>query len=546
AAYCGYVLVIMSLYWITECLPIAVTSLLPVLLFPIFNILSSNATSQIYFQDIQMLFFGGLVLAIGIEKTGLHERVALKIIMFFGSDPKWLLLGVMTVTGFLSLWISNTASSSMMLPIVVALVKQLAKYNPAFSNKKTIPSVSYNKVNDASNLDTNTGFKVEHVTYNDDEGTFHEETSEEHIANEELQTPAGKKLMKGFCLGIAYSASVGGSGSLVGTTPNLLLKGFFDTNYPDGGLNFLTYLLFSLPAAAMVVLASWIVLAVIWLPKSELMFFKKKPKTAAGDQLKKMIKNRYDQLGPISFDQISVGILFVLCVLLWLTREPIVDGWHRFFGYDKYVSDTTPAILIVILSFVWPKNNIFQGHKYEHLLKWSDMINFPWDVILLGGGSLAIAKGFQESGLSTWIGDILKDVMPEQKGLALLIILLFCGFGTEFTSNTSMASIFIPIANSLASSIGIIPHYFLMPMTVCVSFAFLFPVATPPNAIVFGSGYIKIKDMIISGISLKIIGIAVLMMAANVWLYPIFPNATIATNTNVTESFKQVTFASNL
>ena len=478
--------------------------------------------------------------------------------MLFGSDPKWLLLGIMYVTGFLSLWIQNTAAASMMLPIVIALVKQIAKYNKIYSEEHHHPRS--NKVESVTTIqlkeitDINEK-KLEETQISEMESEKAEivaeseskESTPGHVEHTELpDTKAAKNLMKGFCLSIAYSASVGGAGSLVGTTPNLILKGHFDKFYPDGGLNFITYMAFAAPVAAIMIFLAWMELCLIWIPKRELLCCKKgQLKTSKkNDPLQAIIKKRYNDLGSYTWEQISVGALFLVLVLLWLTRDLVfTSGWESLFGGKKYVSDTTPAILIVILMFAWPKNNIFKGKEYEHLIGWKDFHNFPWDVILLSGGSLALAYGFEKSLLSKWLADLLSTVLPKQKEWALIIILLFNQFGTEFTSNTSMASIFIPIADRIARDSGVNPVYYLLPLTVCVSLAFMFPVATAPNAIVFGSGYIKIPDMMLSGFILKLLGVLVLFFAANTFLTPIFPinvaelyNATITTDTNITIS----------
>ncbi|CAF0969591.1 unnamed protein product [Brachionus calyciflorus] len=492
-AFCAYVLIIMVLFWITKCLPIPITSLLPILLFPLFNISSSKCTSQVYFRDIQILLFGGFTLVIALQKTGLHERIALKIIRLFGSDPKWILLGIMLVTSFASIWISNAAVTSMMLPISIALVKNLVKYNAEFESKE---------------------IKLEDL-------------NQEKVENDEkdlIKTPAAVNLMKCYTLSVAYSSSIGGIGSLVGTSSNLLLKGFFDGQYPDGGLNFLTFMAYSMPNLIVMVFATWFYMAILWLPRNSFRLSRNKVGKES-DLLKKSIEEKYSKLGPMKYEEKNVAFLFVLCVVLWLTRDlVVVDGWEYFFGSDKYISDATPAILVVILIFIFPKNGLFSMDKYEPLLQWKDMNDFKWDILLFVGGSSAIAAGFEKSRLTVWFGEFMASFFPKQKILALLVIFIFIGFGTEFTSNSSIASILLPICDSLARKNGIAPHYFLLPMTIFISFGFVVPVSTPSNAMVYGMGYLRIKDLLLSGLVLKIFGIIVVLIFNSLLLNPIFSN----------------------
>ena len=212
-----------------------------------------------------------------------------------------------------------------------------------------------------------------------------------------------------------------------------------------------------------------------------------------------------------------------MLVLLWLTRDLyFVNGWNYFFQ-DKFVSDTTPVILILLIMSIWPKKNIFKGNNYEHLIDWKNVQEFfPWHIILFAGGSLALAKGFQQSNLSQWIGSVLQKIMPRQKELALLIITLLGEIGTEFICNCSIESILLPIVDSLARKNLINHFYLLLPTILSINLSFMLPMATPTNAIIFASGYVKTKDMMLSGGIIKIIGFFVIMLASNTWLFLVF------------------------
>jgi sodium-dependent dicarboxylate transporter 2/3/5 len=263
----------MAGYWFSECLPYAIVSLLPIPLFPLFDIMASKDVTRIYFSDILMLFFGGLVLALSVESSGLHKKMAFKVILLFGSNPFLLLLGIMTVSGFLSLWISNVACASMMLPIVIAIVKQIARLDSTFQD--------------------GAGQELEEMTSGDEQP--------EQEADQLPDTNEARKLMKCFLLASTYSASIGGSGSLVGTSPNLILKGFFDKNYSGAGLNFFTFMLYAVPCAILMILSSWLVLSVVWLPKKYMTTVFKRSKKTEKNNLTEFIKLEYEKLGPFKY-----------------------------------------------------------------------------------------------------------------------------------------------------------------------------------------------------------------------------------------------------
>lgn len=547
-SYCGFVILVMVSYWVTECLPLAITGLLPIILFPMLGILSSKETTQIYFNDTQMLFFGGLIMAAAIEKTGLHQKMALKIIMFFGSDPKWLMLGIMYVTGFLSLWISNTAATALMLPIVTALVKKVAIYNPTYNqNVQSRMTVFFtgHRIGDSTQIQNinvadseKAGINAIAVSNEADTNAHYNESEEEKLPD----TYAAKKLMKCFVLSIAYSANTGGVGTLVGTAPNLVFKSFYSLNYPDSNkLTFLTYMEYSLPVAIIMIAFIWLALIAIWLPRKAIMcepisFFKdlfKKNKITVQDPLQSVIRRKYLELGPLTWEQGCVAILFSFLVILWVTRDfgDDVGGWSNIFFEKKFITDTTPVIFCIVLAFMCPKENPFK-RPYKSLMNMSIIeSDFPWGVILLGGGSLSMAEGFTKSGLSKSIGNVLGKVVPENNLASLILIILFATTGTEFTSNTSMASIFIPIANQLAVDNQIDPLYFLLPLTLSVSLAYVLPIATTPNTLIFSGGHVQIIDMVKSGLALKVIAIFVLMFST-LWLNPIFQISETVTSIN--------------
>jgi sodium-dependent dicarboxylate transporter 2/3/5 len=237
----------------------------------------------------------------------------------------------------------------------------------------------------------------------------------------------------------------------------------------------------------------------------------------------------------MGWEESSLGLFFMLLVCLWLTRDIYaINGWGCLFE-KKLLSDTTPAIFILILITVWPKHNIFKGKKYENMIVWKSVQEqFPWSIILFTGGAFAMVKGFAESKLTLSIGHLMQNIMPGQQELALLLIIVLSGIGTEFTCNCSIASILLPIIDSLAKENNISPFYLLLPTITSINLSFILPIATPTNSIIFASGYVKTKDMLISGLIIKIIGFLVIMLASNTWLFLIFDSTLFVNQRNST------------
>ncbi|ESO97808.1 hypothetical protein LOTGIDRAFT_104288 [Lottia gigantea] len=507
-ARCAYVIIIMAVYWTTEAIPIAVTSLLPIVLFPIMGVLTAKQTSGAYMNDTSMLFFGGLMLAVAIEVWDIHKRLALLVLMKVGSEPKWLLLGIMGVTWFLSMWISNTATTAMMITIVQAILQQI-------------------KIADASTAEDNV--KAYEVTNPDTKANLNENKHSE--SPKEQKGSKGAKvndvfhtrISKCMCLAVAYSANIGGIASLTGTGPNLILKGQADIVFNDYGLtspiSFSTWMVYGLPLSLIVVVILW-----FWLQA----FFLRCKKKDGKDTVAEVIESEYRKLGKINFPQITVVICFTLLVILWITRDlGGIGGWGTYFFY-RTVSDSTPAILIGILLFILPTAvpNVFCFRKsgdcsnavVKPLLTWQDLHEkMPWSLYLLLGGGYAIAKASQESGLSEMVGTSLRVFKDLNPWLMLMILCYIITFLTEITSNTAISTLMMPILASLALSLQVNPLYFMFPAAITTSFAFMLPVATPPNAIVFSFGQVRVIDMVLAGLFMNIVSVPVLLLATATW-----------------------------
>ncbi len=420
-----------AVWWITEAVPIAITSLLPVVLFPLTGGLELAETTASFGHRYIFLYIGGFILAIAIQRWNLHKRIALNIIQIIGTNVKSIILGFMIATAFLSMWISNTATSVMMLPIGMAIISQL-RDNPD--------------------------------TIENENQTF------------------GKALM----LAIAYSASIGGMATLIGTPPNLILAGIVQETYGIE-ITFLKWFMFGLPV-------SLILLAICWKYLTEFAFsFKQKAFPGGKSEINKQLKS----LGKMSYEEKMVLLIFIGTAFAWITRSFLLQK------FIPNIDDTIIAVIAGIILFILPASK----EKSRKLINWKEAVKLPWGILLLFGGGLALAQGFKTSGLAEWIG----GQMTLLEGASLFILLLFLitlvNFLTEITSNLATTAMILPILAPLSLVIDVHPFILMVGATVAASCAFMLPVATPPNAVVFGSGYLRIPDMVKSGIWMNLFSI---------------------------------------
>ena len=424
-----------AIWWITEAIPIAVTALLPIILFPLTKGLDLSSTTASFGHRYIFLYIGGFVLAIAIEKWNLHKRIALNIISLIGTNVSSIILGFMVATAFLSMWISNTATAVMMLPIGMAIIKQLTD-NPD--------------------------------TAEDENLLF------------------GKALM----LAIGYSASIGGIATLIGTPPNLVLAGVVQEIYGIE-ITFVQWLMFGLPISITLLIICW-----LYLTRSAFSF---KQKDFPGG--KREIKEQLQALGPITHEEKLVLIVFICTALAWISRSFILNK------FIPELDDTIIAIIAAVVLFLIPARR-----KNKVIINWQEAVKLPWGILLLFGGGLALAEGFKSSGLAEFIGSQM-TLLQGVTLLLLLFILITCvNFLTEITSNLATTSMLLPILAPMALTIDVHPYMLMVGATVAASCAFMLPVATPPNAVVFGSGYLRIPDMVKTGIWMNIISIFVLTL----------------------------------
>ncbi|HRW97156.1 MAG TPA: SLC13 family permease [Bacteroidales bacterium] len=437
---------LMAVWWVTEAVPLAVTSLLPVALFPLLGIMDGKSVSASYFNDVIFLFMGGFIIALAMQRWNLHRRIALSILVMIGTSPGRILLGFMSATAFLSMWISNTATAMMMIPILLSVINKL------------------------------------------------DETVDENVIN---------RYSIGLLLGVAYSASIGGMATLVGTPPNLSFVRIFQIYFPDAPeISFARWFMFALPITLVFFGFAWVLLYVMFSPS--------KHKWSNVD--KNSLRLQLLEIGPMSYEEKVVFINFISVAILWLFRADLnfgwftIPGWAQIFPFSEYINDGTVAIFIAVLLFVLPS----RAENTRRIMNWKTAENIPWHIILLFGGGFALASGFKESGLSTWFGSQLVWVADYHVLLVIFFISFMMTFLTELTSNTATTEMILPILAGIAISSGINPLLLMLPATLSGSMAFMLPVATPPNAIIFATNRIKVIEMARAGIYLNLAGAAII------------------------------------
>ncbi|KAL6092470.1 hypothetical protein STEG23_019199 [Scotinomys teguina] len=492
---CAYVIILMAIYWCTDVIPVAITSLLPALLFPLLKILDSKQVCIQYMKDTNMLFLGSLIVAVAVERWKLHKRIALRMLLYVGTKPSRLMLGFMSVTAFLSMWISNTATTAMMIPIVEAMLEQMAATNTAVDTCQGTLELS--------DKDKDSEFPGNQVMFEDP--TVQKQEDEEDTKN----------MYKAMNLCVCYAASIGGTATLTGTGPNVVLLGQMQELFPDSKdvLNFASWFGYAFPTMLIMLVLCW-----LWLQCFYMRSKFKKSCICCGLKRRnekvvfKVLQEEYKKLGPLTYAEYNVLFCFVLLIVLWFSRDPgFMPGWLSIAwvnGKTNYITDATVALFVAILLFIVPsqkpKFNFSSQSEEERktpfyppaLLDWKfTQDKVPWNIVLLLGGGFAMAKGCEASGLSEWMVRQMEPLTSVKPAAITLILSCLVAMTTECTSNVATTSLFLPIFAAMSRSIGIHPLYVMIPCTMSASLAFMLPVATPPNAIVFAYGHLKIIDM---------------------------------------------------
>jgi len=422
-------------WWITEAVSISVTALLPLLLFPLLDIMSIAAVGNNYGSPIIFLFFGGFVMALALEKVNLHRRIALNIIRITGTTPNKVVLGFMIATASLSMWISNTATTVVMLPIAMSVIKLLINDIDGFTKKDRNFAVS-------------------------------------------------------VLLGIAFSANAGGIATVIGTPPNSILIGLLENEYQIE-ISFLKWMVFALPFSIIMIGLSYVTLVHLIFPSKGLNF----------SASKEVIQVELRKLGPTRSKEKMVLGIFAVTVSLWIFRT-LINSIFPSLG----LSDTMISMFAAISLFAVP----FNLKKGDFILDWKDTEKLAWGILILFGGGLALAEGMSVSGIVDKVSQSIAAGDFSVTATASLLILLML-FMTELMSNVALVAVLAPVVAGIAIGLGIPIVYLLIPVTMASSCAFMLPMATPPNAIVFASGFIEVKDMVKAGILLNLVAVVILI-----------------------------------
>lgn len=583
-ACCAYVLMVTAVYWVSEAVPLGAAALVPAFLYPLFGVLKSSEVAAEYCKDTTLLLMGVICLAASIEKWNLHKRIALRMVMIAGAKPGMLVLGFMCCTVFLSMWLSNTSTTAMVMPIAEAVLQQLICTGLADSHNDSetaeVPEEDSAVSDKEENLDKNQLellYRNNCNDYNKQElSTLSDTKTAEvnglglkpisnqefikntngHLPQVEIEIPNVKRvkmrrdsqyptkrdhmICKCLSLSITYAATIGGLITITGTSTNLIFAEQFNTRYPDAKvINFGTWFIFSFPIAIIMLVLTWLWLHFLFLGCNfrETCSLSKKRKTRREMLSERRIHEEYAKLGPISYPEVVTGVFFILMTLLWFTREPgFVPGWTSLFEKKGYRTDATVSVLLGFLLFLIPARRPFssssccknsdddsESDPLAPMITWKDFQRLmPWEIVILVGGGYALAAGCKVSGLSVWIGRQLEPMSGLPPWAVTLLACLLVSAVTEFASNPATLTVFLPILSALSETLHINPLHTLIPSTMCVSFGVMLPVGNPPNAIVFSYGHVQIRDMVKAGFGVNLIGVAVVMLAITTWGVPLF------------------------
>lgn len=424
---------LMAVWWISEAIPMAATALLPIVLFPLLGVMSTAATTASYANHLIYLFLGGFLIAMAMQKWNLHRRIALHTIRLVGVSPSRTVLGFMIATAFLSMWISNTATAMMMLPIGLAVIG----------------------------------------SHTDEEGRV------DHAFAASLM------------LGIAYAASIGGVATLIGTPPNAILAGVLE-KLSGISIGFADWLLFAFPLSLLMLLLAWLYLTRVAYRDTR----------GSSGQTRSLLQQQLHELGPLSREEGAVMAIFTLVAAGWILRGLMDISWL------KGVSDASIAMAGAVMLFVVPSN----WREGQFLLDWQSAVKLPWEIIILFGGGFTLASGFADSGLTVWVVHQLDALHGVPVWLLVAAVTLLVIFLTEVTSNTATATIVLPVMGALAGAMEVSPTMLMIPAAIAASYAFMLPVATPPNAIVFSGGYLTVPQMARAGLWMNLLATAMIAL----------------------------------
>lgn len=436
----------MAIWWISEAVPIPVTSLLPLVLFPLFGMGTMGEVASPYADTVIFLVMGGVILGLATEKSNLHMRVALLTIRLVGTKPSQIVLGLMIASAFISMWVSNTATAVIMVPIAVSILNLVRSIDKA---------------------------------------------------------AAGKKFAASMLLGVAYGVSIGSTATVIGQPPMALMKGYLMEAH-GFDLTFGTWMLVGVPWAI-------IMLAIAWVVLTKLVY---RPEINSLPGGKELIREEYAKLGKMTTPERRVGYIFAAAIFFWIFVPFIADiGWvAENLPFLGTLNDAQVAMAAAIACFIVPAERRASDKSGTALLAWSASKEIPWGLLLLFGGGLSLSAMFTQTGFSEWIGEQVSGLSALPSWVILLAVIVVCLILTEMTSNTATAAAFLPIFSAVAIGIGLDPLFMTIAVTLAVCSAFMLPVATPSNAVAFGSGEITIKQMARAGLVMNLISLGMIMV----------------------------------
>jgi solute carrier family 13 (sodium-dependent dicarboxylate transporter), member 2/3/5 len=554
---CGFV----AILWVSEAIDMPAAALFPAVLFPLLGVLSADRAASAYYSDTIMVFLGSFILSVAMERWNLHRRMALRLLLFAGDNPRRLLGGFMAVTAFLSMWMSNTATTSMMVPLAMTTLTELGRDDRDRRNsseKKRGRDVASQRRSDSSEGEDAVELLAAESRSDDSDCSRRRSDSsgdssdsvlslrggsggsgddllipapmmrsaesdtilvddaasnsgsDVSIGDERvLPTAAVHSYCKGVLLGVAYSANVGGTATLVGTGPNLVLQAQLREAFDGFELTFMQWFLFAFPLALAFLLIVWLLFCRFYVPRPELV-----PVNV------QRFRDEYEALGPVSFPEaIVLGDLAVMAVL-WFSRGGFGEsapGWGSLFGgpKDNIPRDGTVALLFGVLLFAVPIRPSWTEER--RVMEWKHTRDLPWGIILVLGGGFCLARACLESGLASWLGGQLSFLDDMDRFLFVSVVCLGIIFTTEVTSNVATANIVLPVLAAIARTLNENPLLFMVPATISCSFAFALPAATPPNALAFTSGLLRVSDMAKPGLLLNLIGAVMLPL----WMFSV-------------------------
>ncbi len=451
---------LMAVWWISEALPIAATALLPVFAFPLLGIASTREACAPYADPVNFFFLGGLMIAAAVERWNLHRRLALHVMSRLGGSPRRLVLGFMTATALISMWTSNAATTMMMLPIAIAVIEHF----------------------EARGLDTDAGF-----------------------------APA-------LMVSVAYAASIGGVGTLVGTPPNVIFAGALARLFPEAPpVGFATWMMVGTPIAIVMTPLAWLFLTRV--------AFRVPVASGGGDT--GVLHRELAELGPISTPERRVMVVFAATALLWIFRADLdigiatLPGWTRILPDPRAVDDTVIALAMAVLLFLLPS-----GEPGTTLLGADWPKRIPWGVLVLLGSGFTLAAAVESSGLAAWLAARLGGLGHMPTPLLILAITTLLVVLTEFTVNSAITALMMPVLAATAGALRVDPRLLMIPATLAASFGFMMPGGTAPNAMVFASGRLTVAQMVRAGFGIDLIGIVVIAVVFWAIGIPVFGIAT--------------------